>query len=58
MIVPIFVCSFVGLYIDRHFDTQCWFIILFFAGAIAGCRNVYVLAKKSINRKEDSHHEE
>ncbi len=58
MIVPIFLCSFIGLFIDRKFNTECWFIILFFAGAIAGCRNIYVLAKKSYSKKEEPYDEE
>ena len=58
MIVPIFLCSFAGMYIDKFFGTECWFIILFFVGAIAGCRNIYVLAKKSYSKKEDTYHEE
>jgi len=47
-------CSFAGYYIDRYFGTQIWFIILFFVGAIAGGRNVYILAKKAYGSKEDS----
>lgn len=54
MLVPIFLCSFIGLYIDRYFNTDCWFIILFFVGAIAGGRNIYVLATKSYKKKKDS----
>ena len=54
MLVPIFMCSFAGYYIDRYFGTQIWFVILFFVGAIAGGRNVYVLAKKAYTDKEDT----
>ncbi|MBP9996011.1 MAG: AtpZ/AtpI family protein [Lachnospiraceae bacterium] len=53
MLVPIFLCSFIGLYIDKKFQTSYWFIILFFVGAVAGARNIYILAKKSYEEKED-----
>ena len=54
MLVPIFMCSFAGYYIDGYFGTQIWFVILFFVGAIAGGRNVYVLAKTIDTDKEDT----
>lgn len=46
MLVPIFLCSFAGWYIDQKFQTAIWFVLLFFVGALAGFRNVYILAKK------------
>lgn len=46
MLVPIFLCSFLGILLDRKLGTSCWMVILFFAGALAGCRNVFLLAKK------------
>lgn len=54
MLVPIFLCSFVGYYIDEYFGTSIWFVVLFFLGAIAGGRNIYLLAKKTYRKKEDS----
>ncbi len=53
MLVPIFMCSFAGYYIDKFFDTQIWFVILFFVGAIAGGRNIYLLAKKTYSSDEE-----
>lgn len=58
MLVPIFMCSFAGYYIDRYFDTQIWFIILFFVGAIAGGRNIYLLSKKTYSTSEDQKDEQ
>lgn len=55
MLVPIFLCSFVGLYADKKFGTSFWFVVLFFAGALAGFRNVYILAKKIYSQKEGKH---
>ncbi len=46
MLVPILLCSFAGMYLDRKFGTAFWFVLLFFVGAFAGFRNIYILAKK------------
>ncbi len=46
MLVPILLCSFAGMYLDRKFGTAFWFVLLFFVGALAGFRNIYILAKK------------
>ena len=54
MLVPICLCSLAGYYIDKYFDTSIWFIILFFVGAGAGARNIYILAKKTYTKDEDS----
>lgn len=54
MLVPIFLCSGIGYYIDLKFETDVFFIILFFVGAAAGARNIYILAKKEfMNDKKD-----
>lgn len=46
MLVPIFACSFLGIYLDRKLGTSFLMVILFFVGAIAGGRNVYIFAKR------------
>lgn len=46
MLVPIVMCSFVGLWLDKKFGTSWIFVVLFFVGAIAGARNVYKFAKR------------
>lgn len=46
MIVPIFLCSFLGIWIDRKTGTSYWVIIFFFIGALAGFTSIYKLAKK------------
>lgn len=46
MLVPIFLCSFLGMWIDRKAGTSYWMIVLFFMGALAGFTNIYRLAKK------------
>lgn len=46
MLVPIFLCSFLGMFLDKKLGTSFWFVILFFAGALAGFRNVYIFARQ------------
>lgn len=46
MLVPIAMCFFGGLALDKWLGTSYIAIVLFFVGAVAGARNVYVLAKK------------
>ena len=46
MIVPIAMCSFVGYLIDKAISTNFCVIILFFVGAIAGFRNIYIMSKE------------
>lgn len=53
MLVPIFMCSFGGIYLDRKLGTSYWMIILFFIGALAGFRNVHLFAKKIYEHKEE-----
>lgn len=46
MLVPIFLCTFLGIFLDRKLGTSFIVIILFFLGAAAGFRNVYRFAKE------------
>lgn len=46
MMVPIFLCTFIGLWLDRKLNTNYIFIIMFFLGAAAGMRNIYIFSKK------------
>lgn len=46
MLVPIFLCSVAGYLLDKKLETSFLFVILFFIGALAGFRNVYILAKR------------
>ena len=46
MLVPIILCTFLGIYLDRILGTSFIVIILFFLGAIAGGRNVYIFARQ------------
>lgn len=52
MLVPIFMCSFVGIWLDRKLGTTYWMVVLFFVGAIAGFRNIWVFSRKIYTVKE------
>lgn len=45
MIVPILLCTFAGIFLDRLFSTSFIVIIMFFIGAMAGFRNIFVFAR-------------
>ena len=47
MLVPILLCTFLGIFLDRIFHTSFIVILLFFLGAFAGFRNIYIFAKSS-----------
>ncbi len=55
MLVPIFMCSFAGIYLDRWLGTSFFMVILFFVGALAGFRNIYVLSVKLTGKRKDDH---
>ncbi|MBE5948953.1 MAG: AtpZ/AtpI family protein [Lachnospiraceae bacterium] len=51
VIVPIFLCLFIGIWLDNRFST--WFTIpLLILGFLAGGRNAYIMAKDSIRMDE------
>lgn len=47
MLVPILLCTFLGIFLDRLFHTSFIVIIMFFLGAAAGFRNIVIAAKQS-----------
>lgn len=59
MLVPIFLCSFAGLYLDQKLGTSFCMVVLFFIGALAGFRNVFIFARKvySIKSEKDTVYE-
>ena len=54
MLVPIFLCSFLGWYLDQWLQTSWLVVALFFIGALAGFRNIFILSKKIFETKDDS----
>ncbi len=58
MLVPIFLCTFLGIWLDKKLDTGFLVIILFFMGALAGFRNIYIMSKQIYDKKDgDKNHE-
>lgn len=56
MLVPIFLCSFLGIFIDRKLGT--YFVIpLFMLGAAAGFRNIYIAVKAIYSDQEEAGHD-
>lgn len=52
MIVPICLCSAAGYYLDKALNTSFFIILLFFVGAIAGGRNIYLFARRIYEDEE------
>jgi ATP synthase protein I len=53
MILAIFGCLLLGVYLDRKFDSGHVFSIVFlFIGIAAGFRNIYVLIEKNFTDEE------
>lgn len=53
MIVPVFICAFLGTLLDRKLGTDCFMIILFFVGAVAGGYNVYRFSRQIYRRDSE-----
>lgn len=55
VMVPVFMCLGIGLFIDKRFDTSTT-VWLLFLGIAAGGRNAYILARQVLNEnaKESS----
>ena len=53
MLVPIFICFYVGYLLDKFFGTGYFIIIFFFLGAFAGFRNIYILSKRMTKKSEE-----
>jgi len=46
MLAPIFLCTIAGVYLGRKFSVEWIVIPLFLIGALAGFRNIFIMAKK------------
>ncbi len=52
MIVPILMCTALGVYLSDKTGHKILVVPLFFIGAIAGFRNIFIMAKKVYDKKE------
>ncbi|MCH5275731.1 MAG: AtpZ/AtpI family protein [Lachnospiraceae bacterium] len=57
MLVPIFLLSFLGIWLDKKLGTSYLMILFFFIGALAGFRNIYVMAKHIYEDKDGDAHD-
>ncbi|MBI5561420.1 MAG: AtpZ/AtpI family protein [Deltaproteobacteria bacterium] len=49
MVACTFIGLLIGIYIDRHFDTNPWFTLIFLIlGIAAGFKNIYTAARKHV----------
>lgn len=46
MLVPVFICSFLGIFLDRRLETDFLVVVFFFVGALAGGWNVFRFARR------------
>lgn len=51
MLVPIFLCSLLGWWLDSKFETSWIFVAGFFVGAFAGAWNVFRYARRIYSGK-------
>ena len=56
MLVPIFLCCMLGLFLEEQFSIPA-FVPLFFIGALAGMRNVYVMLSAIYKEDEKKKHD-
>ena len=47
ILVPIVLCGGAGMYLDKLLGTSFLSVILFFVGALAGFRNIYIFAMRT-----------
>lgn len=52
MMVPIFLCLFAGMFLDKQFSAGFFTIIFLVLGILAGGRNAYILAMNSIDSEK------
>lgn len=54
MLVPIFLCTIAGVFIGKKFSVEWIVIPLFLIGALAGFRNIFIMAKEIYSSESPS----
>lgn len=54
MLVPVLLCSFLGIFLDKKLGTPYLVVILFFVGAVAGGYNCFRFARTIFSKEADS----
>lgn len=58
MLVPILMCTLLGVWLGEKFDIPVITVPLFIIGALAGFRNIFIMAKKIYQDDDKSRHKE
>ena len=58
MLVPIFLCSFLGIFLGNWLSLPVLMVPFFLLGAAAGFRHVYIMAKSVFNNHEEDDHDQ
>lgn len=53
MLVPVFICSFLGMFLDKKLGTDFLIVIFFFVGALAGGWNVFRFARNIYSKSSE-----
>lgn len=53
ILVPVFICSFLGILLDRKLGTDFLVILFFFIGAVSGGWNVYRFARRIYSKSSE-----
>lgn len=53
VLTAIFLCTALGLYLDKKFGTQIFTIIFIILGVFGGARGAFVLAKNSVTPSKE-----
>ncbi len=54
MLVPVFLCTIAGVFLGKRFSIDWIVIPLFVIGALAGFRNIFIMAKKIYSQESPS----
>ena len=54
MLVPIFLCTIAGVFIGKKFSVEWIVVPMFVFGALAGFRNVFIMAQKIYSKESPS----
>lgn len=57
MMVPIFICVALGVWVNRLTGTQIWFVVMLFLGIGAAFRNLYTITKSFYSADMKKEHE-
>lgn len=59
MVIPIFLCLFIGIWLDKKIGTNGLFVIIFLIiGVLAAFRNLFVIVLSKVDSGKKEHHDE